>query len=108
MPTEPQPSPSPEPSSGPSRPASPGRAFLLYSSLRLLLLLVTFGLMLAVGLEGLLAVGAAVLISALLSVVLLRRQRDAFTEASLARAEQRRAAKADRRARLDDDGTGRP
>jgi len=86
---------------------SPGRAFLLYSSLRLLLLLVTFGLVLAVGLEGLLAVGAAVLISALLSVVLLRRQRDAFTEASLARAERRRAAKADRRARLDEGETGR-
>jgi len=107
VPTEPQPSSSSEPPSGASRPASPGRAFLLYSSLRLLLLLVTFGLVVAVGLEGLLAVGAAVLISALLSVVLLRRQRDAFTEASLARAEQRRAAKADRRARLDEGETGR-
>ena len=97
MPTEPtpqQPSSS-EPPSRASRSASPGRAFLLYSSLRLLLLLLTFALMLAVGLEGLLAVGAAVLISAVLSVALLRRQRDAFTEASLARAEQRRAAKAD-------------
>jgi hypothetical protein len=59
---------------------SPGRAFLVYSGLRL----------------------ALVLMSALLSLVLLRRQRDAFTDASIARADERRAAKASRRARLDE------
>jgi len=89
--------PSPSP-----RPLSPGRAFLYYSTLRLLLLLVVFGVLLALGLETLLAVGGAVLISALLSLVLLRRQREAFTAASIARADERRAAKQARRARLDD------
>ena len=84
--------------------SSPGRAFLVYSALRLVLLVVAYSVLLAIGLDGLLAVGGAVLLSALLSLVLLRRQRDAFTEASLARAEQRRADKERRRARLDDPG----
>jgi len=84
-------------------PTSPGRAFLHYSTLRLLLLLVTFAVLLAFGLDTLLAVGGAVLISALLSLVLLRRQREAFTAASIARADERRAAKQARRARLDDE-----
>jgi hypothetical protein len=81
---------------------SPGRAFLVYSGLRLALLLLCLALLQALGLEGLLAVGGAVLMSALLSLVLLRRQRDAFTDASIARADERRAAKASRRARLDE------
>ncbi|MCW2615130.1 MAG: hypothetical protein JWN08_2124 [Frankiales bacterium] len=84
------------------RPTSPGRAFLLYSSLRLLLLLVAFAVLLAVGLDTVLALGGAVLASALLSLVLLRRQREAFTAASVARAEQRRAEKQAQRARLDE------
>jgi hypothetical protein len=62
---------------------------------------VAYSVLLAIGVEGLLAVGGAVLLSALLSLVLLRRQRDAFAEASLARAEERRAEKGRRRARLD-------
>jgi Protein of unknown function (DUF4229) len=85
---------------------SPGRAFLVYSGLRLVLLVVAYSVLLAIGIDGLLAVGGAVLLSALLSLVLLRRQRDAFTEASMARAEQRRAEKEHRRARLDGPGQG--
>jgi hypothetical protein len=81
----------------------PGRAFAVYSALRLALLLVSFAVLLAIGLDGLLAIGGAVLLSALLSLVLLRSQRDAFTSASVARAEQRRAEKERRRARLDDE-----
>ena len=84
----------------------PGRAFLVYSALRLVLLVVAYSVLLALGLDGLLAVGGAVLLSALLSLVLLRRQRDAFTEASLARAEERRADKARRRERLDGPAQG--
>ena len=80
----------------------PGRALLVYTLLRLVLLLVSYAVLVAVGLDGLLAVGVAVLVSALLSLVLLKRQRDAFTSASMARADQRRLAKQDRRARLDD------
>ena len=83
-------------------PPRPGRAFLLYSTLRLLLLLVAYAVLLALGLETILAIGGAVLVSALLSLVLLRRQREAFTQASVARAEQRRANKAARRSRLEE------
>lgn len=89
----------------PPHPTSAGRAFLLYSSLRLLLLLVAFAVLLALGLDTILALGGAVLGSALLSVVLLRRQRQAFTSASVARADQRRAARQAQRARLDEPPT---
>jgi hypothetical protein len=89
--------------SSPSTP-SPGRAFLVYSALRLVLLVVAYSVLLAIGVDGLLAIGGAVLLSALLSLVLLRRQRDAFTHASMVRADERRADKERRRARLDDPG----
>jgi len=92
------------PDGGTSRPTSPGRALLVYSLLRLGLLLACYlvlRLLLGGDASPLLVIGAAVLMSALLSVVLLKRQRDAFAEASLARAEQRRAEKAARRSRLD-------
>ena len=84
----------------------PGRAFLVYSALRLVLLVVSYSVLLAIGVDGLLAVGGAVLLSALLSLVLLRRQRDAFTQASMARVEQRRAERERRRARLDGPAEG--
>ena len=85
----------------------PGRAFAVYSALRLGLLLVSYVVLrLILGDDNpLLVVGAAVLLSALLSLVLLRRQRDAFTAASMARADARQAAREARRARLDDAGT---
>ena len=91
MPTSPAPG-------GPT--PSPARAFLVYSALRLALLLVSLAVLMALGLEGLLAVGGAVLMSALLSLVLLRPQRDAFTAASIARADRRREEREQRRARL--------
>lgn len=84
----------------------PGKAFLVYSALRLALLFVAFAVLLAIGLDGLLAIGGAVLISALLSLVLLKSQRDAFTTASMARADERRAQKQARRARLEDPQDG--
>lgn len=86
----------------------PGRAFAVYSALRLGLLLVSFVVLrLILGPDkDLLVIGAAVLLSALLSLVLLRRQRDAFTAASVARAEQRKADRQARRERLD--GTDQP
>jgi hypothetical protein len=99
------------------RPPSPGRAFLVYSVLRFALLLASFAVLRLVlpDADGLLVVGGAVLLSALLSVVVLKPQREAFTAASMARAEERRAAKAARRARLeqpgrtvDDEGTTPP
>ena len=90
------------PAPGPVPAARPGRALLVYSALRLVLLVGAYAVLVAIGLDGLLALGGAVLLSALLSLVLLRRQRDAFTEASLARADQRRAERDARRARLDE------
>ena len=93
--------PSGEPPAAGTPHASPGRAFAVYSALRLVILAVSYAVLLAIGLRGLLAVGIAVLLSALLSLVLLRERRDAFTQASMARAAQRRQVQAQRRARLD-------
>ena len=86
---------------------SPGRAFAVYSLLRLALLVVSFAVLRVIVGDGndLLVIGGAVLLSALLSLVLLKKQRDAFALASMARADERRAAKEARRARLDQTGT---
>lgn len=107
--TEPQPAATPpDPESSTRTPAqpspSPGKAFVVYTALRLLVLLVSFvALRLILGPDNpLLVVGGAVLLSALLSLVLLRRQRDALTSASIARADRRRAERAARQARLDE------
>lgn len=83
---------------------SPGRAFAVYTALRLLVLLVSFVVLrLVLGPDNpLLVVGGAVLLSALLSLVLLRDRRDAFTAASMAKADRRRAERAARQARLDE------
>jgi LPXTG-motif cell wall-anchored protein len=83
----------------------PGRAFAVYSLLRLALLaacVVVLRLVLGDGANELLVIGGAVLLSALLSLVLLRRQREAFTAASVAAADRRRALREARRARLAD------
>lgn len=86
---------------------SPGKAFAIYSALRLALLVVSFALLRVILGDGkdLLVIGAAVLLSAMLSLVLLRKQRDDFARASMARAEERRAARSARRTRLDETGT---
>lgn len=85
----------------------PGRAFAVYSLLRLVLLVVCFVVLRVIVGDGndLLVIGGAVLLSALLSLVLLRKQRDDFARASMVRADERRAAKQARRARLDQAGT---
>ncbi len=85
---------------------TPGRAFALYSLYRLGLLLVSVGVLYVIGVrQPLFLVGAAVLLSALLSLLLLKRQRDAFTTASVARAQQRREQREQRRARLGETST---
>ena len=107
--TEPQPAaipPDPESSTRTSAepPAGLGKAFVVYTALRLLVLLVCFVVLRQVlGPDNpLLVVGGAVLLSALLSLVLLRGRRDAFTSASMAKADRRRAERAARQARLDE------
>ena len=85
------------------RPVRPvGRALALYTTLRVLLFLSVF-LLLQVFLQPpLLAVGAAVLVSAVLSLPLLRPWREDLARATAARAEQRRQDRAAQRARLDE------
>ena len=97
--TEPAPA-DPTPAGRPVRPV--GRALLLYTTLRLLLFLSVFLLLQLVLEPALLAVGAAVLGSALLSIPLLRPWREDLARATAARARSRVDAKASRRARLDE------
>lgn len=86
-----------------ARPVRPvGRALALYTTLRLLLFLSVFLLLQLVLQPALLALGAAVLVSALLSIPLLRPWRADLALATAARAERRGAERARARARLDE------
>jgi hypothetical protein len=81
---------------------STGRAFALYTTLRLLMFLSVY-LVLQFFLEpALLAVGAAVLVSALLSIPLLAPWRHDLTRATQARVERKAEQRAARRARLEE------
>ena len=77
--------------SEPSTPAplSPGRAVLLYTSMRVLLFLIAWAVLLGLGLDGLLAAAAAVLVSSIVALFVLRPQRAALNAAMLARSERR-------------------
>jgi hypothetical protein len=91
-----------EPTRAP-RPIRPvGRALALYTTLRLLLFLSVFLLLQFVVQPPLLAVGAAVLVSAIVSIPLLRPWREDLARATAARARSRVDAKAAQRARLDE------
>ena len=90
----------PTPSGRPVR--SVGRSLALYTTLRLLLFLSVFLLLQLVLQPPLLAVGAAVLLSALVSIPLLRPWREDVARATAARARSRVDAKAAQRARLDE------
>lgn len=95
--------------SGPPRPARPaGRAFALYTTLRLLLFFSVY-LLLQLFLEpALLALGAAVLVSAVLSIPLLRPWRQDLARATQARVERRQHDRAANRARLDESTENTP
>jgi hypothetical protein len=97
---EPDTAPADRRSQRPIRPV--GRAVALYTTLRLLLFFGVFVVLQFVMTEPLLALGAAVLISAALSIPLLRPWREDLALASAARAERRRVAQAEQRARLDE------
>ena len=78
------------------------RAWLTYTALRLLVFLGTAGLLVvALDLNGFPLLLAALLVSSILSLLVLRRQRTALVAAQLARREDRAADRAARRARLD-------
>lgn len=88
---------------GSAAPLSTGRAVLLYTTLRLLLFLLCWVVLLVLGMDGLLAAAAAVLVSSVIGLVALRPQRAALNEAVLARTERKRADSEALRRRLDDD-----
>jgi hypothetical protein len=73
----------------PAPASSPGRVVALYLTLRLLLFLVAWLLLALLGVQGFLAPAAAVLLSSLAALVVLRRQREAVTLAVAARAGRR-------------------
>ena len=63
------------------------RPLLLYTFLRLVLFVGAFGLVTLLGVRGIAALFAALVLSAVGSVFLLKRQRDAIAEVAAARKE---------------------
>lgn len=84
-------------------PARPGRLLAVYTLLRALLFVGCYGLLVVLGMRGLLAVAVALLVSSVLSLYVLRRQRDAVATAFEARRQQREGERAQRRSLLDDE-----
>ncbi|MFP5220073.1 MAG: DUF4229 domain-containing protein [Actinomycetes bacterium] len=80
-----------------------GRAVVVYTALRLLLFLAAFLVLRLVVDEVLLALGGAVLASALLSIPLLAPYRQRLNAAAADRAERREAERQRRRERLGED-----
>lgn len=85
-----------------------GRQFVAYTALRVVVFAGCYGLLLVLGLRGPFAVLAALLLSSLVSLVLLRRQRDAVTASLAARSQDRAAEQARLRGLLDEDGPRGP
>jgi CHASE2 domain-containing sensor protein len=83
-------------------PPSPARAVALYTTLRLLVFLLSWLVLVLLGLRGFLAPLAAVLVSSVVSYLVLRPQRDDVARAMAARAERGADTQA-RRRRLDGD-----
>ena len=79
------------------------RPLILYTFLRLVLFVGAFGLVTVVGVRGIAALFAALVLSALGSVVLLKRQRDAIAEVAAARREAALREKERLQARLRDE-----
>ncbi len=90
---------------GPTGSSGPhlGRSFALYTALRVLAFVGSYGLLLVAGLRGLLAIAGALLLSSVASLLLLRRQREAVTAALEARRAARAGEQARLRGMLDDD-----
>jgi hypothetical protein len=77
------------------------RAWLVYTALRLLVFVGTAGVLILLGLNGFPLLLAALLISSVVSLLVLKPQRTAAVDAALARREQRSAERESARARLD-------
>jgi hypothetical protein len=76
------------------------RLWLVYTALRLVVFIGTAGLGLILGLNGFPLLLLAILVSSIVSLFVLRPQREALIAAQLARREQRAAARQALRARL--------
>lgn len=79
-----------------------GRAVALYTGLRVVAFVGCYGLLLIAGLRGLVAIAAALFISSIASLFVLRGPRDAVTAALAAREESRAAERARLRSLLDE------
>ena len=80
---------------------SAGRVVLLYSSLRLLLFLALWLVLVLLGDEPLPGALAAAVLTSLLSLVLLKKQRDQVSAVVLARHERKRLEREELQRRLD-------
>jgi hypothetical protein len=76
--------------------------WLVYTALRFVVFVGTAGLLLILGLNGLLLLMAALLVSSVVSLLVLRPQRAAVIRAQLARRERRAAEREALRAPLED------
>jgi hypothetical protein len=81
---------------------SAARPWLVYSVLRLLVFIGTAGFFAIFGLNGFPLLVAAALVSGIVSLLVLRPQREALASAQLARRERRVAERDAVRARLDE------
>lgn len=81
---------------------STGRAWLLYTMLRMLVFVGTAGFFALFGLNGFPLLLLALLVSSIVSLFVLRRQRTALVAAQAARTERRAAEREAIRARLDE------
>jgi hypothetical protein len=81
---------------------STARPWLVYTALRFLVFLGTAGFFAIFGLNGFPLLVIAIVVSGVVSLVVLRPQREAVATAQLARRERRRAERDAIRVRLDD------
>lgn len=86
----------------PAPATSTGKAWLLYTVLRILVFVGTAGLFAIFGLNGFPLLLVALLVSSIVSLFVLRPQRAALVAAQAARSERRTAERESMRARLDE------
>ena len=79
-----------------------GRAFAVYTALRFIAFVGAYGLLILLGVRNIPAIVGALLLSALISLLLLRSQRQAVADALAGRQERRNAERERLRGLLDD------
>ncbi len=87
-------------SAGPAPPL--GRALALYTGLRALAFVGSYGVMLVLGVQRFAAIFGALLVSSVVALAFLRPQRDAVAQALAARADAKRAERERLRSILDE------